>query len=135
MTIKTFKLADGELRQKPDGVLFVGSNGSRILFEGVKVHVGTFFIPRDTAFQIAGHVFISRHWLSGGFSLVSFSHEYGHFLQQRALGSLRYVFGIALPSVWSMLTNPILHPTRRFERHATLLGKRYVANNMIPYRA
>ena len=127
--MNTWKFTDGTMTQQAEGALFVSNRGVRVCFHGIRVHVGNFFIPRNTAFQFMGHVFISRHWLSEGFSMEYFSHEYGHYLQQRRLGLFRYIFGIALPSVWSMFTNPVMHPAKRFERHATILGRRYARDN------
>ncbi|MBR3284047.1 MAG: hypothetical protein IKI60_01855 [Alloprevotella sp.] len=125
MKTKTYKIYRGRLMQEPGGVLFIGDDSRKIFFERVRVHVGKFFIPRETAFQISGHIFISRHWLKRGFSLETFAHEYGHYLQQRRLGFFPYLFRVAIPSVWSLLLNPVAHVTKRYERHATLIGKRY----------
>ena len=127
--MNTWTFMDGTMTQHADGAMFVSRSGKRVFFRGIRVHVGNFFIPRDTAFQFMGNVFISRHWLSEGFSVAFFSHEYGHYLQQRRLGLLRYIFGIAIPSVWSLFKDPIMHPAKRFERHATILGRRYVRDN------
>ena len=121
--MKRLEIKGGVLTNTPYGVLYEPSEGGgRILFDGARFVVG-FALP-DTAWQFSGRIMISRSWLRSGFTVRHFAHEYGHYLQQRDIGLLRYT-AEALKSAFSLITNPRRHYARAFEEDATKRGESF----------
>ena len=110
------------------GTMFTSDNGSYVFFQGIRFT--TSFALHNSAYQIFGYIHISRRWLENGFSLNHFAHEYGHYLQQKDKGLLRYLFFIAIPSLFSALKEPSAHIYKPYEVDATVRGNDYVRNNM-----
>ncbi|MBR1594174.1 MAG: hypothetical protein IJ692_04520 [Alloprevotella sp.] len=121
------EIEDGILRNGREGTLFRSrATGKEILFRGVRTHVGGWYMPPYAAFQLFGHIHIGRRWQKEGFCVTDYAHEYGHYLQEKSIGHLRYVFCVAIPSVWSLLRNPRRHAEKRFEQEATCLGRDFL---------
>lgn len=122
-----FDIEDGTLRNTEEGTLFRShATGQEVLFRGTRTHVGGWLVAPYGAFQLWGHIFIGRKWYQEGFCLRHYAHEYGHYMQECRLGHLRYLFRIALPSVWSVVRKPSRHAKKTFEQEATMLGRAYL---------
>ena len=121
------RITGGKLERDRDATIFIGDDGRQIRFEHIHFRVGAWFIPRRVAFQWCGCIYIGRVWAASGFTLNMFAHEYGHYLQQHEMGCWRYIWRVALPSVWSVLSNPHGHLWHPVEEDATRRGMRYLA--------
>ncbi len=109
------------------GVMYYGNNGTTCFFSGVKMSS----TPIDgSAFQMHGIIFVSPGWVSRGFDVYDFAHEYGHYIQQQVLPTLAY-YAIAGMSVYSYVTNtPEEHMNKPWEVQATTLGNEYLRAHM-----
>lgn len=129
---KPIDIEDGMLIRINGGTLFRShSDDSEVFFPGIRAHAGGLLVAPNGAFQLWGHIFIGRRWHKDGFLLHNFAHEYGHFLQERSMGHIRYFFRVALPSLWSLIRRPLRHGKKSFEREATRLGLEFITNNHI----
>jgi hypothetical protein len=123
----TLKISGGRLINAADGVCFVGDDGRVSFFRGVSF--STRGVVRNAAYQLCGCIHISAAWAASGFNLRNFAHEYGHYIQQRRLGLWRYIWKIALPSVYSVFSDARRHAGRAFEQEATALGSEYLSRS------
>jgi len=126
------QICGGGLLNTREGTLFLGYDGSRRLFRGVRVHLSRFLPFTPAAFQLCGHIFVNRRWARKSFGVRVFAHEYGHYLQQKQMGFLRYFFRVAVPSAWSVLRNPRRHALKWFEQQATEWGRAYLEQRRRP---
>jgi hypothetical protein len=114
-----------------DGVVISNSYGSTIYYENGNclyldgVQISTSLVAPDTGYQWNGVIHISQ---PEGWSVNLLLHEYGHYIQQQEMGRWDYFWGVAAPSVWSLLTNPDNHNSKWFEIDATKKGKEYESN-------
>ena len=124
---RPINIEDGILFRTKGGTLFRRySDDSEVFFPCVRAHLGGLLVAPNGAFQLWGRIFIGRRWHKDGFLLRNFAHEYGHYLQERRIGHIRYIFKIALPSLWSLIRRPLRHEKQTFEREATMLGIDYI---------
>ena len=75
-----------------------------------------------TSWQVFGTIYLNRNDLKED----SLRHEYGHYVQEQDLGSLKYLLFIALPSVISCGTDMIFNHLSSTEYHS--LPWEYTAN-------
>lgn len=109
------------------GVMYYGNNGTTCFFSGVKMSS----TPIDgSAFQMHGIIFVSPGWVSRGFDVYDFAHEYGHYIQEMNMPAALY-YSLAVGSVYSYLTStPEEHMSKPFEVQATNLGNQYLLAHM-----
>jgi hypothetical protein len=116
-----------------DGVIVSNSYGSTIYYENGNcmyinnVQISTNWVTPDAGYQWNGVIHISQ---SENWSIDGILHEYGHYIQQQEMGRWDYFWRVAIPSMWSLLTNPSNHNTKWFEVDATKKGSEYQSNNM-----
>ncbi len=127
----TLEIKEGTLQNMPNGVLFRSTNGRNCLFEDVRFRVGAWWIPRFTAYQFCNVVHISRTWAMQKINLALFAHEYGHLLQQKELGFWKYLWYVAVPSVWSIIRHPREHDRISIEKDATQRGMEYLSQHLL----
>ena len=82
-----------------------------------------------TAYQLNGMIHVSSSWANDGFNVYDFAHEYGYYLQQEEMGSLKY-YMMAMASVYSVYSNPGNHLQQPFEMEASRLGLEYLNEHM-----
>lgn len=104
-------------------VYYPDNGGSPIAMDGVNVSGGTFGQASDAAYQMNGEIHVGSGFDT--FDVNTLAHEYGHYLQQESMGDSSYMFGVAIPSVYSVLTNPEDHSSQPFEVDATNRGEEY----------
>ena len=126
MSHQRLSIKGGTLQRTKEGTRYEGTDGSYILFRGVRCHVSKWLARPLTAYQFYGHIVIGRRWARSSFDVQLLAHEYGHYLQQRELGLWKYLWRIALPSVFSVLRNARQHFTKDFERDASRRGRDYL---------
>ena len=129
MRHKPQAISGGTLIATPDGTHYAGTDGTQLLLRGVQCHVSRWCVLPRTAYQLCGHIFISRRWARTTFDLTLLTHEYGHFLQQRELGLWRYLWRVALRSTFSVLRNRGQHFAQPYERDATRRGRQYLLDH------
>ena len=130
MSHKPIHIHGGTLYRTVTGTCYKGADGSHILFRGVRCHVSRWLVRPLTAYQFCGHIVIGWRWAKRDFNLRFLAHEYGHYLQQREMGTWRFLLRVALPSVWSVLRDSNRHFHQDFERDATQKGKEYLASEL-----
>lgn len=110
------------------GVMYYGNNGTTCFFSGVRMTTNP--INNNSAFQLKGIIFVSPGWVSGGFDVYDFAHEYGHYIQEMNMPAALY-YSLAVGSVYSYLTStPEEHMSKPFEVQATNLGNQYLLAHM-----
>jgi hypothetical protein len=104
--------------------VFIPNDGGRpLVLEGV--HVGNNTLPyqySNTACYYNGEIRVGEDWKDFGYS--DLLHEYGHYLQEQAMGYVGYYWE-ALMSALDMLDGGEGHEDRPFERDATNRGNDY----------
>ncbi|GAA5221283.1 hypothetical protein GCM10025777_19130 [Membranihabitans marinus] len=117
------EISGGYLEEAANGVTYYGHDGQLIFFPDIKLSAKS---VKGTAFQFLGVIHINKYWASSGFNVYDFTHEYGHFIQEKRIGSFKFLFTIGILSVCSVLydtlTKSNLHGSRWFEREASQLG-------------
>lgn len=120
----------GYLEEVNGGVYYYGNNGCSVFFKGVQVEIGG-IVSDGTAYQMSGTIRIAEDWCNSTFNIYNFAHEYGHYLQQKEMGTLGYIIDVAIPSIYSAATNPDGHGQKPYEQDATMRGNQYLTNNTI----
>lgn len=120
----------GYLEEVNGGVFYYGNNGCSVFFEGVQMSISN-IIPDYTAYQFNGNIGIEEEWCNSSFTVYDFAHEYGHYLQQKEMGMLSYLFDVAIPSMYSVSTNLEEHSQQEYEQDATMRGNQYLSNNTV----
>lgn len=77
------------------GVEYHGNDGSFVFFPGVELST---FAANGTGYQFNGTIHLSS---SGNWDVEKFAYEYGHYLQEQEMGTLKYLFTIGMPSLMS----------------------------------
>ena len=119
----------GYLEEVNGGVYYYGNNGCSVFFEGVEIWVSN--LIRDySAYQLNGTIGIESDWCNTSFNIYDFAHEYGHYLQQKTMGTYDYLTVVVPNSLYSATFNdPYTHSQQTYELQATLLGNEYLKNN------
>lgn len=116
-------ITGGSLENVNGGVLFEGNDGINCLFTGVQW--STDYVLNDTAYQWSGTIHISKSWISKGFNIYDFAHEFGHYLQQKEMGTVIYVKDVAYPSAKDMCRKGTDHDQLPCEVDATRRGNSF----------
>ena len=76
---------------------------------------------RGSSMYYGGTIYLSKDDRFAGTLL----HEYGHYIQVKQLGIIRWHIYVAIPSLISCYTDPNSHDRKPFEMHASLIGGAY----------
>lgn len=115
----------GTLENMQNGVQYVGTDGTTCFFEGVNYAIGG-IVWKDSAYQLLGTIRISKSWIEDGFSVESFAHEYGHYLQQKDMSVWDYTI-LAVKSLYSSISDG--HSSKSYEQDASGRGSDYYNKN------
>ena len=66
-----------------------------------------------------------------GASIAVKQHEYGHYLQYRAMGFWKFYLLVGIPSLWSATLFPKRHRYRSFERDANNRSRAFFGENTV----
>lgn len=121
----SLQISGGTLRQYAGGVIFTSKNGDQCCaFPGVKM---TSVAVNGGAYQLLGYIGIDSDWVSNGFTIYDFAHEYGHYLQQEKYGYWEYLYHIMPESLKTVGTPE--HKNNPVEVEATQLGEEYLSTH------
>ena len=137
----SLRISGGTLYNQSDGVLYQGDNGESCFFRGV-TFVTPGFVPAYTSAQYGGYIFIDKEWANNGYSVNTFMHEYGHYIQQSLYGCMSgfqytytlYNWYVAVPSAWDLIKRYFYdpgysHDSLPCEQEATKYGQNYYNAN------
>lgn len=121
-----YKYLDGEVQNYTNDnggkyAVFTNSKGEKVVFPGATI---TNFGIKDKAGVTTANGGIHLSLVNG--SLEDMQHEYGHYLQAKALGSSSlYYLTIAMPSLYSAFSNPSGHRLFWTEINANKLASEF----------
>lgn len=119
----------GTIRNTNEGVVYLANDGKRCLFPEVKFKLSEKLGYR--AYQMRGVIHVGSQWIGGNFKIDDFTHEFGHFLQEKEYGHFIYFFKIAVPSFCAcgFLTGDE-RENLKIEKDASDRGKAFLDDNL-----